>query len=249
MLLQGDCLDLLPSIPDGSVDLVLCDLPYGTTKCKWDVTIPLGSLWSEYLRVAKENAAIVLFGVQPFTSILGASRPDLLRYSWVWEKTKATNFINAKRQPLRGFEDILVFYRKQPTYNPQGLLRVDRKVRNSGTCSRTVQDQAVAPHDGGVFTREVYTQEFTNYPRGLILEAENGRSDSVHPTQKPVPLLEYLIRTYTNAGETVLDNTMGSGSTGVACVSTGRKFVGMELDAGFYSLACSRIAAAGQVEQ
>jgi site-specific DNA-methyltransferase (adenine-specific) len=242
-LYHGDCLEVMKTLPDGSVDMILCDLPYGTTQCKWDVVIPFEPMWMQYERIIKKTGAIVLFACQPFTCILGASKIELLKYSWVWEKTKPTNFINAKRQPLRGFEDILVFYRQQPTYNPQGILRVNRHRKNSGTSARTIQDKEVAVHDGGLF-QESWTQQFTNYPRGLILEAENGRSDSVHPTQKPVALLEYFIKTYTNEGDTVLDNCMGSGSTGVAAMNLKRKFIGIELDATYFEIAQKRVTEA-----
>lgn len=246
VLLHGECLELMDSIPDKSIDMILCDLPYGTTACKWDVIIPFDKLWTQYERVIKDNGAIVLFGSQPFTSVLGASNLKLLKYSWVWEKTKPTNYANAKKQPLRSFEDVLVFYKKQSTYNPQGLLKINKTIKNTGTAGRGSRKQngdQTSVISGGYKT-ESYVQEFTNYPRGFIVVAENGLSTSVHPTQKPVPLLEYLIKTYTNAGELVLDNTMGSGSTGVACVNTDRDFIGIEKDDKYFAIAETRIAEA-----
>lgn len=229
-LYHGDCLQLLDGVPDASIDTVLCDPPYGTTQNKWDSVIPLGPLWAALNRVTKEASAVVMTAAQPFTSQLGASNLSALRYSWVWEKTAATGHLNARRMPMKNHEDVLVFYRKQPTYNPQGLQDFNKVTRRGG--------------NGGNFGesgKENY-QEKTGYPR--TVQKFKSESKTVHPTQKPVPLFEYLIRTYTNEGDTVLDFTMGSGTTGVAAAKCGRKFVGMELDPKYYGIACQRIGEA-----
>lgn len=232
-LLQGDCLELMKDIPDGSIDMVLCDLPYGTTQNKWDTTIPLDSLWEQYKRVCKKNAAILLFGQMPFSAALVMSNLKDFRYQIIWEKTKAGGFLDARRKPMRAHEDINVFYRALPTYNPQmqagGAYRVTHVSNGDGRCY-------------GKFERmnTVNVNTGTRFPRDVIKFA-NGNYKSPHPTQKPVPLLEYLVKTYTNPGELVLDNCMGSGSTGVACVNTGRDFIGMELDEHYFTIAKERI--------
>lgn len=236
LLMQGDCLELLKDIPDGSVDMVLCDLPYGTTYyVEWDKPLPLDPLWAQYKRICKENAPIVLFGKEPFSSTLRLSNRKMFRYDWVWEKTVAPDFGMAKSRPRLKHEMISVFYRKQPVYNPQ-MEQGKPYRRNSGrrtglTCMRP---------GGSLETHAAIENPGTRYPSS-IQKFNNGNNGSLHPTQKPVPLLEYLIRTYTNPGMTVLDNCMGSGSTGVACVNTGRKFIGMELDPGYFEVAKRRI--------
>jgi len=227
-------------IPSGSVDMVLADLPYGTTQCKWDSVIPFEPLWEAYKRACKPSAAIVLTASQPFTSALGASNIGDLRYSWVWEKSRPTDFLNAKRKPLKGFEDVLVFYKKPCTYNPQGTTPVERMVNNTGTKKRAVSikengDQAFHGNVGA----GSYAQTVTGYPRGILRYPQE--SVSLHPTQKPVALMEYLIKTYTNPGELVLDNTMGSGTTGVACLNTARRFIGIEKDPKYFEIARNRI--------
>lgn len=238
-LLQGDCLEMMKLIPDGSVDMVLCDLPYGTTACKWDSVIPFDQLWAEYLRVGKPNCAFVLTASNPFTCALGASNLADLKYSWYWRKTRATGHMNAKKMPMKDVEDILVFYRSQPTYNPQGLKRLNKVQKNSAShIARGVSTDATSVVTGGI-TREEWVQEWTNYPRQVLEFPSEG--STVHPTQKPVALMEYLIRTYTNEGETVLDNTMGSGTTGVACNNTGRNFIGIERDPEYFKIAQRRI--------
>jgi len=244
-LYLGDCLELMKQIPDGSVDLVLCDLPYGTTACKWDTVIPFEPLWAQYRRIAKKNAAIVLTGSQPFTAVLGSSNLSWLKYSWVWEKSRPTDFLQAKHKPLKGFEDVLVFYANRPTYNPQGTTTVDRSVKNTGTKARgrvgkkENTDQTFHGAVSGADENDCYRQTVTGYPRGIIKFAQD--SNALHPTQKPVALMEYLIRTYTNEGEVVLDNCMGSGTTGVAAVRCGRRFIGIEMDARYFEAAKSRI--------
>lgn len=240
MLLHGDCLQLMHQIPDGSVDMILADLPYGTTACKWDNVIPFEPLWKHYWRVLKPNGAVVLFGSQPFTSSLGNSQIKHLQYSWVWDKKHATGHLNAKKRPMKVCEDILVFYRKQPTYIPQGIEYCPKKMINSDSDCQRGKGNKTSTVSGGL--SKEYTQEYSNYPRNIIkIRSENG--NKIHPTAKPVALLEYLIRTYTLEGETVLDNTMGSGSTGVACVNTNRKFIGIEQDEKYFKIAQERIRA------
>jgi len=222
-LLLGDCLERMKELPDKSADMVLCDLPYGTTQNKWDSIIPLTPLWEQYKRLCK--GAIVLTASHPFTARLGHSNISELKYSWVWEKSAATGHLNAKRMPMKLHEDILVFG-NAPFY-PQGLIPFNKKVRRGG--------------NGGNFgdSGKENFQEFTNYPRSILRFPAEGKN--VHPTQKPVALMEYLIKTYTNEGETVLDNTMGSGTTGVACVNTNRDFIGIERDPEYFKIAQNRI--------
>jgi site-specific DNA-methyltransferase (adenine-specific) len=227
-VMQGDCLSVMKSLPDGCVDMVLADPPYGTTQCKWDTVIDLPSMWADLKRVVKSNGAIVMTSAQPFTSALGASNLEMLRYSWVWEKSAATGHLNAKRMPMKNHEDVLVFYAKQPTYHPQGLEdfgKITRRGNNGGCYGQS---------GGANF------QEKTGYPRTVQKFKSSG--GTVHPTQKPVALMEYLIRTYTNEGDTVLDFAMGSGTTGVACVQTNRNFLGVELDPEYFAIAKKRIA-------
>lgn len=232
----GDCLEVMAGIPDGSVDLVLCDLPYGTTACKWDSVIPFEPLWAQYRRIAKKNAAIVLTASQPFTTALIASSMREFKYSWVWRKSNASGFANAKKRPLKICEDVCVFSCGMPPYQPQGLERLIKPRERKAKVGEAV---------GGNGFYDGYLQEWTNYPKN-ILEFQSDRGH--HPTQKPVALMEYLIRTYTNEGETVLDNCMGSGTTGVACANTGRRFIGIERDPGYFEIARSRIEQAHQAQ-
>ncbi len=231
---QGDCLELMKDIPDGSVDMILADLPYGTTACKWDTVIPFEPLWEQYNRIIKDNGAIVLTASQPFTTKLIGSNLDLFRYELVWEKTLASNFFMANKQPLKKHENICVFYKKQPVYNPQmekGKPYTDKrriKKRTSGVMGGEVTPKTDIVNKGERFPSSI--QVFSN-----------GNNHSVHPTQKPVALLEYLIKTYTNENETVLDNVMGSGSTGVACINTNRNFIGFELDETYLNIAKERL--------
>lgn len=238
-LMKGDCLEMMKLIPDGSVDMVLCDLPYGTTACKWDAVIPFADLWVEYRRVVKNNGAILLTASNPFTCALGASNLADLKYSWYWRKTRATGHMNAKKMPMKDIEDVLVFYRSMPTYNPQGLKPLNKVQKNSAShIARGISTDPTSVVTGGI-TTETWTQEWTNYPRQVLDFPSEG--STVHPTQKPVALMEYLIRTYTDEGDTVLDNTMGSGTTGVAAVNTGRKFIGIERDDKYFAIAQKRI--------
>ena len=232
-LMQGDCLDRMKEIPDGSVDMILCDLPYGTTACKWDSVIPFEPLWEQYKRIAKKNAAIVLTASQPFTTALLASNMRDFRYCWVWDKVKPSSGLHAKQQPLRQHEDIVVFGTGNAKYNPQ---LEDAKERT---------DKPRAANNGEAFGGKVVLRQHSNggkkYPRSVLAISNANQHGRVHPTQKPVALMEYLIRTYTNEGDVVLDNCMGSGTTGVACVNTGRKFIGVEMDETYYNIAKDRI--------
>ena len=246
-LMLGDCLERMKEIPDGSVDMVLCDLPYGTTACKWDSVIPFEPLWEHYWRVLKPNGAVVLTAAQPFTTQLIASQIDRFKYCWYWEKSSPGGFAQAKNMPLKTVEDVAVFSQGAAThasqsgnrmpYNPQGLVHSPKTVKN-----RTRDNQGYESAFGDRPSHKPeYVQEFTNYPKqALRFNTERG----LHPTQKPVALMEYLIRTYTNEGETVLDNCAGSGTTGVACMNTGRKFIGIEKDEGYFDIAKQRIESA-----
>ena len=241
-LYLGDCLELMRDIPDGSVDMILCDLPYGTTACKWDTVIPFEPLWAQYRRIAKKNAAIVLTASQPFTTALIASNMREFRYCWVWAKSRVTGFANAKVQPLRCVEDVVVFYRSRPTYNPQGLRRIDAVKRNGASVGGDSLrgDTGASAGRGSLRTAGgEYVQEFTGYPRQVL--SIGSESGTVHPTQKPVALMEYLIRTYTQEGETVLDNCMGSGTTGVAAMNLQREFIGIDREPKYFDIACRRI--------
>ena len=225
---QGDCLELMKEIPDKSIDMILCDLPYGTTACKWDTVIPFNPLWEQYNRIIKDNSAIVLFGSQPFTTELNHSNLKMFRYEWIWIKNNSTGFQLANKRPLKKHEIISVFYRKQPTYNPQGL-QVYGKINRRKSTGDNLSEM----------NNNEYIQRFTNYPT-QILEFGYDK-EKLHPTQKPVALLEYLIKTYTNEGDVVLDNCMGSGSTGVACINTNRNFIGYELDEHYFQIAKERL--------
>ena len=240
-LYLGDCLELMKDIPDKSIDAIICDLPYGTTYCQWDIVIPFEPLWQQYERVIKDNGAIVLFGSQPFTSMLIMSNIKWFKYEWVWEKTQATGYLDAKRRPMRAHENICVFYKKQPTYNFQKTFGHKRKVSLAVHKQNTEKNQTEIYNKADKFSDYDTTER---YPRSVLLFKSDKQKCSLHPTQKPVALLEYLIKTYTNEGETVLDNTMGSGTTGVACVNTNRNFIGIEIDPTYFAIAEKRIAEA-----
>lgn len=220
-ILKGDCLDLMAKLPDGQIDMILCDLPYGTTRNKWDAVIPFAPLWEQYERIIKPNGAIVLTAAQPFSSALVMSNPKLFKYEWVWEKTIASGQLNVNKQPLRIHEAVLVFYKRQPTYNQQmetgNPYSIKRKVTFEGPGYNKQKDSA---------------KENTGYrhPKS-ILTVPNPRVKGGHPTQKPVELFKYMIKTYTNQGEVVLDNCIGGGTTAIAAIETNRQFIGMELDA------------------
>jgi len=239
-IFHRDCLDVMPTLARHSVDFVLCDLPYGTTQCAWDSVIPLDKLWEEYHRIVKPNAAIVLNSAQPFTTALIASNLTMFKYVWHWDKMNGIrNHLNAKRQPMRKMEDICVFYDKQCTYNPQ--------MREGGYVSRKTKP---GQSDGfGKVTGVDAGRKIDGlYPVDLIHIESHNPNQSLHPTQKPVALMEYLIRTYTNPGDVVLDNCMGSGTTGVACANTGREFIGIEREEKYFDIARNRINACAAVE-
>lgn len=279
-LMRGDCLKLMKDIPDKSIDMILCDLPYGTTACKWDSIIPFNDyiiiegkklnldelllysfkknqsykdavdffhknkklgLWSHYNRIIKSEGAIILFGSEPFSTALRNSNMEMYKYDWIWQKNTVDGFFNSKCRPLKTIENISVFSKKQASakgdnmvYYPQGLIQIDKKVINK----RKNDGDGHNYHRNSLDNKE-YIQKYTNYPTEILtFDRDVPKS---HPTQKPVALLEYLIKTYTNDNETVLDNCMGSGSTGVACVNTNRNFIGMELDEKYFNIAKERI--------
>lgn len=230
---HADCFDAMRSIATGSVDLVCCDPPYGTTACKWDTPLDLPLLWQEYARICKPSAAVVLFAQTPFDKVLGVSNIHDLRYEIVWEKTNATGFLNARKMPMRAHENILVFYKCLPTYNPQKTFGHNRK-----TASR--DNGAV----GEVYRKGKGTSTYDSterYPRSVLKFAKD--KPAAHPTQKPLALVEWLIRTYSNPRDLVLDNCMGSGTTAVACRNLSRRCVGIEKDAGYFAVAERRVAA------
>jgi site-specific DNA-methyltransferase (adenine-specific) len=233
-LIHGDCLEEMKKIPDASIDMILCDLPYGVTKNSWDVVIPFDKLWKEYKRIIKNNGAILLFGSQPFTSLMITSNLDMFRYSLVWEKNKFSDFLNAKRKPMKTNEDIAVFYKKQPTYNPQYWYSTPYTRWN--TQSAVDKQTNYGNHKENV----AESKDGKRLPTTVLKFDRIERPQ--HPTQKPVELLEWLIKTYTNENEIVLDNCMGVGSTGVACKNTKRKFVGIELEKKYFDIAVSRIS-------
>ena len=232
-LRQGDCLELMKDIPDDSVDMVLTDPPYGTTACKWDSIIPFEPMWEQLRRIIKPNGAIVLFGSQPFTSALVMSNPKMFKYDWVWNKRMATGFLDAKKRPLKVHENILVFYEKLPKYNPI--------FTNGKPYTRPEPTKLFNGYRQDLLKVATTNVSGKRYPKTIIDISNANQRGKVHPTQKPVALLEYLIKTYTNEGETVLDFTMGSGSTGVAAKNLNRNFIGIELDEEYFEIAKKRI--------
>lgn len=239
-----DCLDGMQHIPPNSIDAVVCDLPYGTTSCPWDSVIPIEQLFAAYERILKPRGAIVLTCTQPFTSKLVMSFPKLYRHQWIWVKNSVSGFANAKVQPLRCFEDILVFGFQSPNYYPQGLLKVNTTRQNGRSVGGATLrgDVEESKGKGNMRTQgSTYEQEFTNYPRQLLFFDKD--TDAWHPTQKPVDLIRYLVLTYTESGGVVLDNCIGSGTTAVACIKEKRHFIGFELNKEYYDKACKRIKA------
>jgi site-specific DNA-methyltransferase (adenine-specific) len=238
---QGDCLELMKEIPDKSIDMILCDLPYGTTACKWDSVIPFEPLWEQYERVIKDNGAIVLTASQPFTSALVMSKPKLFRYEWIWEKAVGSNFVQLKYQPMKEHESILVFSKNRHQYFPIKQLR---KGSGAKRASRAYTQTKAGEASGGITFQGAkaghYDKEY-RYPSSVQYFNNRDKDRGLHPTQKPVALFEYLIKTYTNEGETVLDNCMGSGTTAVACINTNRNYIGFELDPTYFEIAKQRI--------
>jgi site-specific DNA-methyltransferase (adenine-specific) len=232
---KGDCLELMPKyVDDKSIDMIFCDLPYGITRNKWDSVIPLDKLWSEYERVIKDNGAIVLFSAEPFTSVLINSNPKLYRYDLIWDKKLSSGFLNSKRMPLRRHEQIIVFYKKLPTYNPQ--METRGKVRKKGITTET--DKHTTNY--GKFKNTV-SENNTYYPTSILEFSNANRGEKVHPTQKPLALIEYMIKTYTNEGDLILDNTCGSGTTGLGAKNLNRNYIMMEQDPKYYEIACKRV--------
>ena len=231
-LMQGDCLELMKSIPDKSIDAIISDLPYGTTACKWDTIIPLDLLWNEYRRIIKNNGAIVMTASQPFTSVLVMSNLKWFKYQWIWDKKIPSGMSYARFQPMRQHEDVLVFCGGKTPYNPQMIAR-DKPIKSGGT-----NYSLTAP----IANKDINFKKTYEYKNPTtIISFNKVRRGSIHPTQKPVELMEYLVKTYTNQGDTVLDNCMGSGTTGVACKNLGRKFIGIEQDVNYFEIASKRI--------
>ena len=248
-LRHGDCLEVMKSIANNSVDCILTDLPYGTTACKWDVVIPFNKLWEQYNRISKENAAIILFGSEPFSSYLRLSNIKNYRYDLIWYKNTSGGFVNAKKQPMKYHENISIFYRKQPVYNPimqEFAESTKQRYLKNNKCTMPSHTNSIH----GITKYSTNENSYIDFQKGRypksILEfngVANSSKERVHPTQKPVDLLEYLIKTYTNEGDTVFDSCMGSGSTGVACLNTNRKFIGIELDEIYFNIAKQRLLA------
>jgi DNA modification methylase len=228
---HGDCLTIMPTLPAKSIDMILCDLPYQITACRWDTLIPFEPLWKEYRRLIKDNGAIVLTGSQPFTSMLIMSNLPWFRYEWIWAKSKATGHLDSKRKPLKAHENILVFYDKQSTYNPQ---MVKGEVHHRGQKAQSKQTEVY-----GKFRFDLYYSD-EYYPKSI--QFENVQERATHPTQKPVALFEYLIKTYTNEGDTIMDNCSGSGTSGVACQNTGRKCIQIEQELEYVEIAVKRLS-------
>lgn len=232
-----DCIEGMKLIKDKSVDAIICDLPFGTTKCTWDTVIPFEPLWKEYQRIIKDNGAIVLFGSEPFSSELRKSNLKLYKYDWYWKKSKANGFFNVKKMPLKSIETISVFYKKLPTYNPQGIIPYGKEIKNPK--GKLDNSNHVSGHNGGSLKNEVYVREYTNYPNQLLEFSTVAKP--IHNTQKPVELLEYLIKTYTNDDELVLDNCMGSFTTAMACINTNRNYIGFEIEQKYIDLGNKRL--------
>lgn len=228
-----DCFDGMTQIDDKSIDMILCDLPYGTTQCSWDVVIPFEPLWYEYKRIIKDNGAIVLFGMEPFSSYLRLSNIEMYKYDWIWDKVKGTGFLNAKKQPMRNHEVISVFYKKQCKYNPQ--------MTRGHKFKKSVRKKELQTDIYGEMKNDSVYESTERYPRSIQVFFSDTQNSSFHPTQKPIALCEYLIKTYTDEGELVLDNCAGSCSTGIACHNTGRRFIGFEKDEFIFEMANRRL--------
>jgi site-specific DNA-methyltransferase (adenine-specific) len=244
-ILFGDCLELMKDIPDGNIDMILCDLPYGTTACKWDTIIPFNKLWEQYERIIKDDGAIVITSAEPFTSALIMSNVKLFKYRWTWNKSRPTNHLNAKKQPLRVIEDVCVFYKKQAVYNPQLRERNRENIRTTNyipdTSKNTVYGKIRIDYkynEGRVIDIEKgYPLDYIE----IVGVGTNSKEGRFHATQKPIELFEYLIKTYTNEGDLVLDNTAGSGTTAIACLNTNRQFIVMEKEQKYYDIILKRV--------
>ena len=235
-LRYGDTIEQMKLIPDKSIDLICCDLPYGTTKCKWDNIIPFDKLWEQYNRIIKPNGVVVLFGAEPFSSLLRRSNINGYKYDWVWVKSRPIGFLNVKKMPLKNTELISIFYNNQPTYNPQGVIKINKKRINDNSKNGN-NKTGLSGHNGGKM-KGAYIQEYTNYPTQILnFSSERG----LHQTQKPISLMEYLILTYSNENDIVLDNTFGSCTTGIACINTNRNFIGIENNMDYFNISLKRV--------
>lgn len=243
---KGDCLDLLPKyIDDKSIDMIFCDLPYGSTNCRWDSIIDLSKLWVEYERIIKDNGAILLFAQTPFDKVLGASNIKLLKYEWIWEKTQATGHLNSKKMPMKAHENILVFYKKLPTYNPQKTKGHKRKVSKSYQRDICIKRREDRWGDNYLYGKETSAPDYDSterYPRSVLVFPSDKQKSKLHPTQKPLSLIEYMIKTYSNEGDLILDNTCGSGTTGLGAKNLNRNFIMMEKDPDYYRISCERVS-------
>jgi DNA modification methylase len=244
----GDCLEIMKEIPSKSIDAIICDLPYGVTQNKWDNLIDLDLLWEQYKRIRKINAPIILFAQTPFDKVLGVSNINELKYEWIWNKVSTSGHLNAKKMPLKAHENILVFYKKPPVYNPQKTQRTEKEIRR-GWKNKTYNflgNKNNNTGNYGDFVNNVSEDyEYDKKHPNTIITFSNGngwsKKKALHPTQKPLELLEYLVKTYSNENDTILDNTMGSGTTGVACKNLNRKFIGIEMDDNYFKIAEKRI--------
>lgn len=244
IIYNEDCLEGMKRIEDKSIDMILCDLPYGTTRCKWDTIIPFEPLWEQYERIIKDNGAIVLTSSQPFTSALVMSKPNLFRYEWIWDKVQPTGALQAKKMPMKLHENVLVFYKKSPIYNRQMTERDPKDVRKNAVRNKLNQKTNLGyDHIGGKIM--TYSDDYDPTkvnPKTIIrFSKQPKRVKNLHPTQKPVALFDYLIKTYSNNGDLVLDNCIGSGTTAISAMNTGRNFIGFELDEEYFNIACNRI--------
>jgi site-specific DNA-methyltransferase (adenine-specific) len=233
-IILGNCLDEMSKIPNESIDMILCDLPYGTTQCKWDTIIPFDELWKQYERIIKSNGAIVLTATQPFTSTLVMSNIKMFRYSLVWEKSKSTGYLNSKKMPMRAHEDILIFYKNLPTYNPQKTIGVPYDKGKANRPTEVYREQKGEIH--------VKNEDGSRYPRSVqYFKTAESEGKVFHPTQKPILLFEWLIKTYSNENDLILDNCMGSGTTALASIRTKRNYIGIENDENYYNISIKRI--------
>lgn len=239
-LIFGDCMRILRDIPDASIDTVIADIPFGTTKNRWDTPLPLGDLWEEYVRICR--GTFVLHAAAPFDKVLGMSNISMLRYEWIWEKTNPTGHLNARRAPMKAHENVLVFSKKTPTYNPI-------KTKGHARKTATKRQGDTTPNYGAQNFDELVYDSTERYPRSVLLFSSDKQHSKLHPTQKPLALMEYLVKTHSNPNDMVLDNCMGSGTTGVACMLHGRRFIGIEKDSGYFTAAQERINAVLEIPE
>lgn len=231
---HGDCLEIMKNIPDQSINMILCDLPYGTTQCSWDIIIPFDLLWDQYKRIIKNNGAILLFGAEPFSSHLRLSNLSWYKYDWIWDKVKGTGFLNSNKQPLRSHEIISVFYKNQSVYNPQKTFGHKRK--------QTFRSKDLKTEVYGSMNKDYKYDSTERYPKTIQAFHTDTQNSSLHPTQKPIDLCKYMIKTYTNEGDLVLDNCAGSGTTGVACIETNRNYILIEKEIKYFNITKQRVS-------